>query len=261
MRFLMHSTKPLDLKITADDLEKYEMNNIGSIVHQYALWQTLKNEENIIDFTNFFKLGKNDSEINNINQQYDCIVLSLGDVFRTDVFEKKQIDIILNILRNIKIKVLVIGIACRRRFWMSIEKYIEHYNAGEIIKEFITECLKHTNIIGIRGYDTAEILNRLGFIENKDYYVCGCPSMFLNDEKILTPKEIVINDDSKIITNRNFNIRQKYKNAYRFFYKNIMKYNNSETIFTWFYDVLNIINNTSKYGKKMIDHLSMSIRN
>jgi polysaccharide pyruvyl transferase WcaK-like protein len=29
-----------------------------------------------------------------------------------------------------------------------------------------------------------------------------------------------------------------------------MKYNNSETIFTWFYDVLNIINNTSMYGKK-----------
>ena len=248
MKFLMHSAMPLDVRMTEDKLEVHQNHNIGALVHQYALWKTLECEENIIEFANFFQFNNPIEDAKGLNEKYDCIVFSLGDFFRTDILKRDKFENILLLLQNLTIKVLVVGIGCRRRYWQSIETYIKDLNMGEAIKSFVSECLKHTNIIGIRGNDTATILNRLGFIENKDYYICGCPSMFLNDDKLLIPTSVEWREDIKIATNRNFNIGKKYPGALNFFHVNVLRYKNCDTIFTWYFDVLNNIHKTNKYG-------------
>lgn len=253
MKYLMHSTVSLFEKLTYDDALEIKNANIGSMVHQYSLCNTILTENDTVDFTNLLKLSNPIEFAHEVNEKYDCVVFSLGDFFRSDLLKNKKFVNINLFLKNLKTKTLAVGIGCRRRYWQSVSEFINTGNMGNLIKEFISENLKHSNIIGIRGYDTAHILNELGFIENKDYIVCGCPSLFLHGDKLIIPEEIKpLNKDIKIALNRNFNVNHIWPYSYVFYHDILNKYVNSNTIFTWFYEALNIHDETDKYGSGVI---------
>ena len=247
MKILMHSTIKINKKITKDIVKKNIKSNIGAIFHQFSLYKTLKRDDNIIEFENFYKkCSKYDEFANYVNNNYDCVVFSLGDVFRRDMLER--LNNFIEFTKRLKIKTIVVGVGVKIYYNNDIDSFLSTNNMGDVIKEFVLENLKRTNIIGVRDKNTAIVLDKLGFVENKDYYVCGCPSFFINDDKLRIPENFPSYDENiKIAINRNFNIKG-YPNSYIFFQNNLKKHNNYNTFNTFYYEYANIKSKSSSYG-------------
>lgn len=70
----------------------------------------------------------------------------------------------------------------------------------EDVKEFIKAVLDRSAKVGIRGEITASYLKRLGFREEIDFTVMGCPSMYTNGSE-LAVKQPKLTSESKISIN------------------------------------------------------------
>ena len=236
--------------------ENNKGNNIGALVYQYSLANTLLGKNDDIEFANILRMINNDiNKAAEYVNQYNCLILGIGDILRSDMIEKGVIENITNFLKNIKIRVLVVGIGCRRRYWDSVDEFLNKKNTRNIITEFIKECLKHCNIIGIRGFDTANILKQLGFKEDIDFYIMGCPSMFMYGNKLAIKSIPEISNETTFALNKNFNnVYLEYPENNKFFEANIKKYNNRFAVFnSWLYEAVNIHYKDVKYKMKFID--------
>lgn len=245
----MHSNIKSSDKMTKEVVLNNRNSNIGALLYQIALEYTLKCEDNFIDSENFYKRCKKYDEFANfVNDNYDCVIFSMGDLFRIDLIKNNILNNILCFLKKLKTKTLVIGVGVKILYSDDIESFLSYKNMGIIIKEFINENLKRSNIIGIRDEMTANVLDRLGFNRDKDYYICGCPSFFINGDKLKIPYEFPdINNETKIAINRNFNIKG-FPNAYKFFDENLKKYNNYNIFNSFFYEMINMKLKSNKYG-------------
>jgi hypothetical protein len=68
------------------------------------------------------------------------------------------------------------------------------------VKEFVSAVLEKSSIIGVRGEITGKYLSRLGFKEDTDYMVTGCPSMYTNGSS-LPIRPLNLTKDSRICLN------------------------------------------------------------
>jgi hypothetical protein len=71
------------------------------------------------------------------------------------------------------------------------------------VKEFISAVLKKSKIIGVRGHITADYMEGLGFIPEKDFTVIGCPSMYTFG-KDLKLKNLTLSPNSKVSLNAGY---------------------------------------------------------
>ena len=79
------------------------------------------------------------------------------------------------VVKKMKIPVAVVGVGTQIDY--SKKERDEELDAAVI--KFMKVVLKKTSIVGVRGEITAEYLKQLGFKEERDFTVIGCPSMYI----------------------------------------------------------------------------------
>jgi len=188
---------PLDKFMTQDIILRDRIGtNSGNMLYAFSVMRTLMTEDTEIDIDNYYAergLYTNE-DIDRINSEYDAYVLPLADAFRSDF--RMQLKDLTNFIKKLKIPVYLIGMGAR----LVNQDPNSEYDYDKEAYEFIKAVLDKTTIIGVRGGLTAGYYKKLGFKEEQDFTVIGCPSLFTYG-KHLTQKPFELKPDSRISVN------------------------------------------------------------
>lgn len=163
--------------------------NTGNMLFPYSIMRMLMREDTQITTipTNRLYPAKQAAQW---NEEYDFFVIPLANAFRKSFIV--ELGYITALVKKLDIPCIVIGAGVQAGTQGVAS---ETQELDREVKAFIKEVLKKSAIIGIRGEITAQYLKRLGFVEDKDFTVIGCPSMYLHGPKLplktpvtLTPK-------------------------------------------------------------------------
>lgn len=171
--------------------------NAGNLMFFHSIVRTLLKDDTEIDYINT-KLSIDDEEIERINSEYDVFIIPLANAFR--VTFQKELRNITKLVRNLNIPAVVIGVGLKGS---KINDNRLSFDFDETVKDFCDAVLEKSGIIGIRGEFTAQYLENLGYKEERDFTIIGCPSMYLFGEELPSPKEINLNEDIRM----NFNCK------------------------------------------------------
>lgn len=178
--------------------------NAGNMLFTYSIMRTLMLEDTQIDTTLTLK-EFSDEQAAEINEKYDCFVIPLANAFRkTFVAELK---VLTNLVRRLTIPCIVIGVGVQTKIEDDING---SFSFDEASKNFVKQVLKKSSIIGVRGEITANYLKKLGFVEDKDFTVIGCPSMYMFGDKLEVKEKKELTEYSPVCVNKKINIPGKY---------------------------------------------------
>ena len=218
-KILMRSAmNPLD---NADSAKVIAYNmiggNAGNMLFSYSVSRTLMLEDVVID-TTLTDRQFTDKEVDRINNEYDCFVLPLANAFR--ITFQKELVCLIELIRRLTIPCIVIGVGVQAKVDESIS---QDFVFDDLSKKFMKEILERSAMVGVRGEITAEYMKKLGFVEEKDFTVIGCPSMYMFGDQltIKTPKELT--PDSLVSVNRKINISKK---LHRFIVRSSKQFHN-----------------------------------
>ncbi|WP_225369811.1 hypothetical protein [Methanobrevibacter arboriphilus] len=150
-------------------------NNVGNLIYQYGVFRTLTSEnlEVIPDYYGVEngKIKLNDAE--KINDNYIAYVCPFADAFRPNFI--KNLKLYTKLIEKLEIPFIVAGIGVKT----SIKKLDnKNFSFDNEVCDFINAVNGTGTIVGVRGEITADYLTNLGFEENTDFMITGCPSMF-----------------------------------------------------------------------------------
>ena len=179
-RYLMRGgVSPLD-NFSPDQI--YEKNligaNCGNLLYAFGVYRTLKTDDVTIDM-DYYGVEREfkDQDIDRINETYDAYICPLADAFRNE-FAGKLIKYA-NFIKRLKIPFYVIGMGLREEQLLEDGTRSFDYKFNEEAQAFLKAVLSKSAMIGLRGEMTGEYLKFLGFKEEEDYSVIGCPSMYI----------------------------------------------------------------------------------
>lgn len=204
-RILMRAQmSPFDNFDVADIVEKNTIgNNLGNLLFPHGIARTLMTEDTEIDTVRFNKRFTS-AQIQEINEKYDMLVLPFANAFRISFINELQN--VTEVVRKLKIPCVVIGAG----FQASLDQELSNKQLASAVQKFVKAVLKKSDSLGLRGERTARYLKRLGFVEERDFTVIGCPSMFtfgkdlpVNDPKTLS-KNSRVSMNSKISLPKNY---------------------------------------------------------
>lgn len=148
--------------------------NSGNLLYAFGVYRTLMTEDVIIDMDYYgVERRYKDEDIDFINQEYDAYICPLADAFR-DAFTGKLVKYA-KFFNKLKIPCYVIGLGMRSSYDGVLES---NFVFDESARMFLKAVLNKSAMIGIRGGITGSYLQRLGFKEDRDFKVIGCPSMY-----------------------------------------------------------------------------------
>lgn len=171
--------------------------NAGNLMFFHSIVRTLLKDNTEIDYINT-KQSVEEEEIERINAEYDAFIIPLANAFRV-TFEK-ELRNITELVKRLSIPSVVIGVGLKGS---KITNNRLSFGFDETVKDFCDAVLEKSGFIGIRGEFTAEYLKNLGYREELDFTVIGCPSMYMHGEKLPSPKDINLNTDLRL----NFNCK------------------------------------------------------
>lgn len=153
-------------------------DNVGNLLFAYGAMNVLWTEETSIDHI-YDKAYYSEQEINYINSNFDVFVMPMADAFRSTYV--KQLLSFTNLIQNLKIPVVVLGIGYRTTYEPQFDKDQE---LNKVVKKFVETVLDHSNKLGLRGEITGSYLKKLGFKEDRDFIPIGCPSLYTYGDNI-----------------------------------------------------------------------------
>ena len=173
-------------------------DNVGNLLFAYGAMNVLWTEETTIDFI-YDKAYYSEQEIDSINSNFDVFVMPMADAFRSTYV--KQLLSYINLIQNLKIPVVVLGIGFRTNYEPQFDKDQE---LNKVVKKFVETVLDHSNKLGLRGEITGSYLKKLGFKEDRDFTPIGCPSLYTYGNNIQM-REISLADiyKGKLLFNSN----------------------------------------------------------
>ncbi|MGN1419662.1 MAG: polysaccharide pyruvyl transferase family protein [Acutalibacteraceae bacterium] len=165
--------------------------NIGNWLYQYSLYRALMTDENVaIDAFDFNKNSMDKDFIDRVNEQYDAFILPLANAFKLSF--KEELIKLTDFISKLKIPCIVIGIGIQCKLG---KDFSQAFELSDLAKKFIKTVLEKSAIIGLRGENTAEFFKSLGFKEDVDYTIIGCPSMYMHGAHLPEPSPFVYSDD------------------------------------------------------------------
>lgn len=179
-------------------------NNTGNMIFVYSMFRTLMKEDTIID-TIATNRHYNLEEIKKLDEEYDCFIIPLANAFRANFI--RELRYITNIVKNLTIPCIVTGVGIQKKIETSVKWEFAFNDAA---KEFINAVLEKSSIIGVRGELTAAYLSELGFKEEKDFTIIGCPSMYMFGKDLPEPKKKVLTRKSKVSINYKIDLPRKF---------------------------------------------------
>lgn len=168
-------------------------DNVGNLIYAYSVFRTLMTDSVDQIVPNYYKSLEGKAE--EINEKYDAFIIPLADAFRADFMPEMRK--LTRLIKALKIPCIIVGVGLRAPFEPGAKM---SYPFDEDIKEFIKAVLDKSAMVGVRGHYTSEYLKNLGFREEIDHTVIGCPSMYTNGAN-LEIRDINLKDDSLISIN------------------------------------------------------------
>lgn len=178
--------------------------NAGNMLFSYSIMRTLMLEDTQIDTILTLK-EFSDKQAEEINEKYDCFVIPLANAFR-DTFIT-ELKVLTNLVRRLTIPCIVIGVGIQMGVNADANGKFVFDDAS---KKFVKEVLKKSSIIGVRGEITAKYLKKLGFVEERDFTVIGCPSMYMFGDKLEVREKKELTVSSPVCVNKKISIPGKY---------------------------------------------------
>ena len=209
-KYLMRGgMSPLD---TYSPDQVYENNSIGAnsgnLLYAFGVYRTLMTEDVQIDM-DYYGVERNytDPDIDRINEEYDAYICPLADAFRQE-FRNKLLKYA-HFFDRLTIPCYVIGVGIRADYGQDLLNY--NYNMDKETKAFIKALLKKSAMVGLRGEITGGYLKHLGFQEEKDYRVIGCPSMYMYGRSLELRNNLKFGQDGMLQpdTKLSFNMSSK----------------------------------------------------
>ena len=147
--------------------------NLGNLVYANSIYRALMVDKDTEIVPTRYRFHYTDEEAAKIDEEYDALVLPFADAIRPGF--AREFHELAKLIRRIHIPAVVIGCGLRDTYEPGGERDIILDYAA---KEFFRAVLGRSALIGVRGQITADYLKRLGFAEERDYTVIGCPSMY-----------------------------------------------------------------------------------
>lgn len=186
---------PLDILSATDILLSNPIeDNVGNLLFQNSVFRTFVDNDVQID-PDFYNFDSSKSRAEEINSKYDYYLLPLANYFRESYvpYLRKQTELI----KQLRIPVVVIGVGLQAPTNQKIEN---GFSFDDDVKDFVRAVLDRSAMLGLRGETTARYLKFLGFKEEKDYTVIGCPSMYTFGRN-LEIREATITKNSNVSVN------------------------------------------------------------
>lgn len=176
----------------------YIGSNSGNMLYAYSVFRMLSSNGSEVELDHY-KVERNvysDEDIRRINETYVAYILPLADAFRDDFIER--LNAYSTFIEKLTIPCIVIGVGIREAYEPQLHR--KHLFDSAVVR-FVKSVLTKSNIIGVRGGITAEYLKQLGFVEDRDYMVIGCPSFFMYGNKVYQRTVDVSDRDINIAIN------------------------------------------------------------
>ena len=161
------------------ELHDHIGNNVGNLMYVAGVTRAMM----VTDGTTFTKTKNHfaytDEEIDEINQTCDGFLISLADAIRPNYIDR--MNQMTDAISKLKIPCVVIGCGLRAAYEPGSDM---SYPFDDDVRRFFSAVLDHSAIVGLRGQITGDYLKHLGFHEEQDYTIIGCPSMYLNGREI-----------------------------------------------------------------------------
>ena len=171
--------------------DRFGSNN-GNLIYQYSVVRTLMLED--VEFYSDDYII-NPDRADEINEKYDAYILPFADAFRENFIG--DLNKYTELIKKLNIPVIVIGIGVRAPFGYDIKN---GFSYDDDVRAFVQAVLEKSSIIGLRGQITANYLEYLGFVPEKDFTVIGCPSMYTFGREIKL-REVSLNQNSQVYLN------------------------------------------------------------
>ena len=198
---LRSSMHPLQVYSTGDAIKQNIMNqNTGNMIFAHSVARTLLLDDTSFGITRTVNNFSNEA-VEKINAEYDCFVIPLANAFRVSF--QSELDIMTSLIKRLKIPCVVVGIGLQAKVDEALDKDFEFDDSA---RRFIKAVLEKSAIIGVRGEITAEYMKHLGFTEEKDFTVIGCPSMYLYGDQVPLKEIKELTPQSKVSVNRKIGI-------------------------------------------------------
>ncbi len=197
MRILMRAQLQHDKVFSPHDvlLKNLMGGNIGNWLYQYSLFRALMVDENtVIDIFNPTKEKVTDEFIERVNSEYDVFLLPLANAFKISFIEEMKA--LTKLLCGLTIPCVVPGIGIQAKTGVD---FLQKFPYIEESKDFIKAILEKSTIIGVRGEATGEFFKHLGFREEEDFTVIGCPSLYTFGLHLPEVKPLSYAESSKLL--------------------------------------------------------------
>lgn len=150
----------------------YLGSNSGNLLYQYSVLKAVMTSENDVLEANYYEPFRYSAEY--VNENFDVFIIPMADAFRDSfVIELRQLTAF---IKQLKIPCVVTGVGLRGPYEPDFNTV--EYSFNNDVKEFMNVVLEKSAIVGVRGQITADYLSYLGFREDKDFMVIGCPSLY-----------------------------------------------------------------------------------
>lgn len=146
--------------------------NCGNLLFINAIFRTFMIDQNTEFYPTYYRAIFSQKEIDYVNDNFDAFILSMADAFRDDNIS--YLEGITSFINGLKIPCHVIGVGLRAPYEPNLN---EKRACDSAVFNFVKAVLNKSAVVGVRGEVTGAYLSKLGFEEEKDYSVIGCPSI------------------------------------------------------------------------------------
>lgn len=157
--------------------------NSGNSVFQYTIQKHLSNENNSLslDFDLIHNSEKTKEYYEHINSTFDCVIFASSSII-SSYAAQNILPYWIYALKKIKIPIYVLsfGVCADKKDYEF--DFID--NIKDIANDFIQTILKNGGKFGLRGYFSKEAMEYLGYKNEDEFRVIGCPSMFLKGDNL-----------------------------------------------------------------------------
>lgn len=186
-------------------VENKVWNNIGNMLFFHSVARTIMTEDTSITPIRVEQVFTK-KEINKMNQEYDCLVMPFANAFRASYIS--ELRNVTKLVKSLSIPCVVVGVGTQQH----LDEDKKNPELDIAVKNFMNAVLEKSSIVGVRGRTTAAYLASLGFVEEKDFTVIGCPSLYLYGKALPKPRLTDIGEQSAISFNSKIQLPQKFHN-------------------------------------------------
>lgn len=170
-------------------------SNVGNFLYLNGVLRTMMLSEDAVLQPNGYITNRFTPEY--INENFDCFVIPLADAFRESFMGEMKA--LTNLIKKLTIPCYVIGVGVQAEYEPDFSQPRVY---DKVAKEFVKAVLEKSFCIGVRGAITGKYLESLGLVEDRDFMVIGCPSMYSRGNRLHT-KQPDLQKDSMVCFNSN----------------------------------------------------------